>query len=212
MMAAFRTLAGRLAARLLAVALLSLAAPLFASPGAAQELRLPEPGTRVTFDNGAVYHAFSIVGDQVFVEEITGSEKRVVHVLRYGRFDSLIFRAGGRSEIYFTQGSVEDLLTLEPNQSLDIAYEVYIDNRLNARVNGVAVRGGPATVEAGGRRLTARPLTLQLFYYDPDGNFLRNVNLRRFFSEDFGLPLRIEWENVTSGEKFAITATDVTLP
>lgn len=194
---------------LLAAALLAAALLADAVPASAQDLRLPAPGTVVEFDNGATYDAFAIVGDQVFVKEQTGNDRTVVHVLRYGRFDSLIFRDTSRSEIYFTQGSVEDMLAAEPNVPLDIAYEVYVDNRLNARVNGVALRGEATPIEVGGQRLATRPLALNLFFYDPEGGFLRNVKLTRYFSEDFGLPLRIEYENVTSGESFAITAESV---
>lgn len=182
-----------------------------ALPTLAQDLQLPSTGTTVKFDNGAVYRTFATVGDQVFVREDTGNGRTVVHVLRYGRFDSLIFRDTSRSEIYFTQGSVEDMLAAEPNVPLDIAYEVYVDNRLTSRVNGVALRGDTATIDVGGRKMPTRPLTLELFFYDPEGTFQRNVKLNRYFSEAIGLPLRIEYENVTSGEKFEITATQVTV-
>lgn len=181
-----------------------------AAPASAQDLRLAAPGTTVEFDNGGVYRAFAVVGDQVFVREDTGDDRTIVHVLRYGRFDSLIFRDTNRSEIYFTQGTVEDMLAADPNVPLDIAYEVYVDNRLTSRVNGVALRGEVSSIEVGGQTLATRPLSLQLFYYDPEGAFQRNVKHTQFFSEDFGLPLRIEWENVTSGEIFTISATRVT--
>ncbi|MEX0760625.1 MAG: hypothetical protein WD100_13675 [Tistlia sp.] len=194
---------------LLLALLLGLAA---GAPARAQELRLAAPGTAVEFDNGGVYRAFAIVGDQVFVREDTGNDKTIVHVLRYGRFDTLIFRDTRRSEIYFTQGSVEDMLAAAPNVPLDIAYEVYEDNRLTSRVNGVARRGEPAEIEVGGRRMATRPLSQDLFFYDPDGTFQRNVKYSYFYSEDFGLPLRIEFEDATSGERFVITATGVTLP
>src|SRR5690606_23940637 len=108
----------------------------------------------------SVYRALSVVGDQAFVEEATADDRTVVHVLRYGRFDSLVFRETSRSEIYFTQGSVEEILAAEPNVPLDIAYEVYVDNRLTSRVNGVALRGPATTVEVEGSALQTQPLAL----------------------------------------------------
>ncbi|SME93248.1 hypothetical protein SAMN06265365_101568 [Tistlia consotensis] len=201
-----------LAALLLAAAALAgsvLSAVAWPDRAAAQDLKLPAPGTAVEFDNGSVYRAFATVGDQVFVVETTGDGRTVVHVMRYGRFDSLIFRNPSRSEIYFTKGSVEDLLGATPDKPLEIAYEVYVDNRLTSRVNGVALRGQVTPVEVAGTKLPTRPLSLQLSYYDPDGNFQQSVKLTRYFSEALGLPLRIEYENATSGEKFTITAKKV---